>query len=168
MLINHRTKTKDILPLLTKERIDEIMEQVPEVDLPKPIIEMTIGEFGDLVTDEETFIVNLFKEKRLLVALGKLKSYKRQMNEITSFLKMYDIKQTKEEKQAAIGVVFPDLLAKILITVTRFFGLKSFDEAENVKLSAYLMIFQDESASLLYQRNYNNIINAQMKQKPKK
>lgn len=167
--LDKKSKTKKVLPLLSAEDIEEIMKQIDEVPLETPILEMTIAQFSAVVDDESTFIEDILtKEKYLFNALGRLKSYKRQMNELTNFFKLYDIKQTKEEKQAAVGVVFPDMLSKMLLTVTKFFGLKSFDEAEKVKLSAYLMIFQDESSSALYQRNYNNIINQQMKQKQKK
>lgn len=165
MLINKRTKTKKILPYLDEKQVEDIINQIPEVALPTPILELSIGEFGALLDDEETYIKNLLNEKYLFDALGKLKSYKRQMEELTNFLKLYEVKQTKEEKQAAVGVVFPDFAARMLLTVTKFFGLKSFDEAEKVKLSNYLLILQDEVSSLQYQRNYQNIINQQMKQK---
>lgn len=165
MLINKRTKTKKILPYLDEKQVEDIINQIPEVALPTPILELSIGEFGALLDDEETYIKNLLNEKYLFDALGKLKSFKRQMEELTNFLKLYEVKQTKEEKQAAVGVVFPDFAARMLLTVTKFFGLKSFDEAEKVKLSNYLLILQDEVSSMQYQRNYQNIINQQMKQK---
>lgn len=165
MLINKRTKTKKILPYLDEKQVEDIINQIPEVALPTPILELSIGEFGALLDDEETYIKNLLNEKYLFDALGKLKSFKRQMEELTNFLKLYEVKQTKEEKQAAVGVVFPDFAARMLLTVTKFFGLKSFDEAEKVKLSNYLLILQDEVSSLQYQRNYQDIISQQIKQK---
>lgn len=166
--LNKWSKTKDILPLLDKEKLEYILSQVEEVPLKKPILEMSIRKFGAIVNNEEEFIAKLLKKRRLFKALGLLKSYKRQMNEIVSFFKMYDIKQTKEEKQAAIGIVFPDLVSRMLLTVTKFYHLKSMKQAERRTVSEYLIVFQEESSSLMYQRNYNNILNMQMKQKPKK
>lgn len=168
MLINKKTKTKDILPIITLVQLDELIDQVEECPLDKSILEMSLAEFQAVIEDEEKFILSLLSEKYLFKALGKLKSYKRQMKEITNFLKMYDSKQTKEEKQAAIGIVFPDLVSKMLLTVTKFFHLKSFEEAEKVPVSSYLLIFQDEASSMLYQKAYNNIISEQIKQKNKK
>lgn len=154
---------------MSKEDIEEVMKQIDEVPLEKNIFDMTIGEFIELAKDETSFIERIItKEKYLFNALGKLKSYQRQMTQLTNLLKMYDVKQSKEEKQAAIGVVFPDFDDKMLLTVTKFFSLHSFDEARKVKLVDYLVVFQDEASSMLYQRNYSNIINMQMKQKPKK
>lgn len=167
--LNNKSKTRKVLPLLSKENIDTIMEQIPEVELNKNVFDMTIGEFISIMNNELSYIEDiLIHEKYLFTALGKLKMYKRQMNELGNFFKMYEMKQSKEEKQAAVGVVFPDFDDKMLLSVTKFFNLHSFEEAKKVKLGDYLVIFQDESANALYQRNYNNIINQQMKQKPKK
>ena len=169
MRITRRTRTKDILPLLTKERLDDLLQQVPEVPLRKPLLSMTVGEFGDIIEDEEGFLLSLAKgNRRALRFLGRLKSYRSQMDGLNRFLKRFDIEQSKEEKAAAKGVLFPNMPQRMLLTCCKFFHLKSFRKAEKCKLSEYLTIFQDEASSVVFQRKYNKIIEAKYKAKNKK
>ena len=153
--------------MLSKENIDTLLEKVDEVPLKKPIMNMTINEFGLIIQDEETFVLSFFKKRRLFKAIGLLKSYKRQMTEIANFVKQYDVKQTKEEQAAAIGINFPALYSRILITLVKFFNLKSFKEAGKKKVVDWMTIFQDEASSLKYQKTYSDIISQQQKQKKK-
>lgn len=168
MKLTKWTKTKDIIPLLTKDQMESFLEQLPEVPLKKPILDMTIKEFGILVEDEEAFVRKILRARRLFVALGRLKSYKRQMKELTTFLKLYDIPSTREEKAAAYGIMFPDMITKMILSVIKFFGFKSLWRAERVKLKTYLIIFQEEASGMLFQKKYHEIINAQLKSNSKK
>ena len=169
MKITRRTKTRDILPLLTKERLDDLLQQVDEVPLRKPLLSMTIGEFGDIVEDEEGFLLSLVKRnRRALRFLGRLKSYRSEMDGLNKFIKRFDIEQSKEEKAAAKGVLFPNMSQRMLLTCCKFFGLGSFRKAEKCKVSEYLTIFQDEASSVVFQRKYNKIIEAKYKAKNKK
>ena len=78
-------------------------------------------------------------------------------------MKMCEIPQSKEEKAAAINIKFPDMIARMLLTVTQFFHLQSFKEAEEIKLADYLLIMQEQYSSAMYQRNYQKIINQRTK-----
>lgn len=168
MRLTKWTRTKDVLPLLDKEKLDYILENIPEVKLKKPILNMTLKEFGELIDDEDSYITNLLSARRLFTALGRLKSYRRQMKELNSFFKLYDMPQSKEEKAAAQGIVFPDLVTKMVLSCVKFFGFKSIERALRVKLKTYLMIFQEEASGMLFQKRYHDIINAQMKLNNKK
>ena len=167
MKITKRTKTKQIKPFLTKELVEELLELVPEVDLEKNIMDMTIEEFSDVILNEDEFINKILNEKYLLVAFGKLKSYKNQMANITKLFKLYEIKQSQEEKQAAIGIIFPDLISKMMLTAAKFTNSTPLEAAKKMLVQEYLMIYQDEASSLMYQRAYSDIINKQMKLKEK-
>ena len=164
--LSKRTKTRDILPVLTKEQLEDFMSKIPEVPLKTPILSMKISEFSKIIDDEEAFVNKILSKRRLFKALGLLKSYKRQMNELTKFIKMYEVKQTQEEKAAAVGILFPDLVSYMLLTVTKFYHLNSMKQAEKMKVSEFLIVFQEDSSGLLYQRNYNKIMQA--KNKPPK
>lgn len=169
MRITKKTRTKDILPLLTKERLEDLLEQVEPIPLDKSVLSMTITEFNDVLNDDETLILNLIKEnKHALQFLGKLKSFRNQMQSLNSFFKKLEIKQSPEENAAARGVLFPDMIQKMLLTCCSFFHLKSFEEAEKCKVSDYMLIYQNEAASALYQRNYNKIMEQKQKNKSKK
>lgn len=170
MQITKRTRLKELLPLLAdKERIDSVLEQIDEYPLKKDVISMTVGEFSEIVLEEEKFISSLMRpNERAYVALGRLKAYRKQMEQLMSWIKKFQIKQSQQEKKAAVNIQFPDFCSRILLTVTDYFHLKSFKEAEDVPLADYLLILQDQSTSIQYQRAYQRIIELEQKSKSKK
>jgi len=170
MQITKRTRLKELLPLLAdKERIDSVLEQIEEYPLKKDVISMTVGEFSEIVLEEEKFVSGLMRpNERAYKALGRLKNYKRQMKQLLDWIKKFQVKQTQDEKAAAQGIQFPDMCSRMLIVVTEFFHLKSFKEAEDVPLADYLLILQEQSTSIQYQRAYNKLIEMKNKSKQKK
>lgn len=167
MIINCKTLTRDVLPLLSKELLEELLEKVPAMPLKKPVLAMTVGEFGEIVEDEDAFVTKLLKHRKALKAFGRLKQYKQEMEAIAKFFKLYDVRRTADESNAAKGITFPNLGQRILIDCVKWFSLKSMEEAEKVKLSAWLTMWQDEAANMLYQRQYMNIMDAKNKAKRK-
>lgn len=169
MKITKGTRTRDILPLLTKENLEGVLEQVPEKPLEKPLISMSVGEFGEIVSDEEEWLLKLARKyRRALDFLGRLKRFRAEMNGLSSFLKRFECSQTNEEKSAASGVLFPTLPQRMLLECCEFFHLRSFEEAEKCKVSDWLLVFQNNASSVLYQRNYSKIIESKNKLKTKK
>lgn len=90
------------------------------------------------------------------------------MEQLMSWIKKFQVKQSMQEKNAAVNIQFPDFCSRILLTVTEYFNLKSFKEAEKVPLADYLLILQDQSTSIQYQRAYQRIIELEQKSKSKK
>lgn len=170
MIITKRTKTKKVLPFLTKDVLEKLLESVPEVPLETSISDMTIEQFEDIVNDEDKLINSFLKEKLLFDAIGKLKTYRREINEFKEFLKINEIKQSPEEKQAAIGINFPDFVTRMLLTVTKYYNLHSINEAKKMLMSDYFVVLWDEASSLKYQRAYSEIMakKAELKNKKKK
>lgn len=167
MQINKHTKTKSVLPLLTKETLEDLLAKVPAVPLRKPLLQMTVGEFADILEDETLYIANILNCRRALKAFGRLKQFRTELEQIQKFMKMYDHTPSQEEKAAEKGVRFPSFGQRILIDCVRFFGLKSFKEAEKTPVSEWLTIFQSEASAVLYQRNYNKIMENKQKLKSK-
>lgn len=165
MKITKHTKTRDVLPLLTQDTLKELLEKVPAVPLDKPLITLTVGEFGEMVEDEETYIGKLLKHRKALKAFGRLKQYKQEIEAISKFFKLYDVRKTADESNAAVGIKFPNLGQRMLIDCVKWFHLNSMEEAEKVKLSAWLTMWQDEAANALYQRNYSKILEQKHKSK---
>lgn len=164
MLITRRTRTRDVLPFVTdKETMDRIIGAVDEVPLDKPLIEMTIAEFAE--TTDEDYVLRFLNEKYAWKAFGKLKSLKKQTEDITKFLQMNEVKPSKDQEQAAIGVVFPDFVQQMLLTVTEYFHLSSFDEAEKVKMSNYMLIQQKQSAEAKFKHQWDRLIEMKSKQR---
>lgn len=165
MVITENTLTATVLPFLTKEQFEKLVEQCDEVQLDKSIFAMTCGEFIESLDDE--FIENIFHKTYLFEAIGQYKTYKREMEQLDKFLKLNEFKLTPEEEKAQVGIIFPTFPERILMTVTEYFHLKSFDEAENVPFSNYLMIIKAKNADSKYERNYQRIMEAKAKTKRK-
>lgn len=158
MEITRKTLTKDILPLLTQATLKELLEKVPAVPLKKPVLAMSIGEFGEIVEDEEIYIAKLLKHRKALKAFGLLKQYKQEIEAISKFFKLYEYHKTQEETAAAKGITFPNLGQRMIIDVVRWFGLHSTKEAEKITVGEWLTFWMDEAANALYQRNYQKLL----------
>ena len=158
MKLTNKTHTKDVLPLLTKELLEEILEKVPAVPLDKPLLSLTVGEFGEIIEDEETYIVKLLKHRKALKAFGRLKQYKQEIEAISKFFKLYDYQKTQEETRAATNIKFPSFGQRMIIDVVKWFGLHSTREAEKITVGEWLTFWMDEAANMLYQRNYQKLL----------
>lgn len=167
MIIDRLTKTKDILPLLTQDTLKELLEKVPAVPLDKPLLSMTVGEFGEMVEDEETHIAKLLKHRKALKAFGLLRQYKQEIEAISKFFKLYDVRRTADESNAAIGIKFPNLGQRMLIDCVKWFHLNSMEEAEKITVGEWLTFWMDEAANMLYQRNYQKLLEQKNKAKRK-
>lgn len=163
MLITKKTKTKDVIPFLNEENFEKILKAVDEYPLEKPLLEMTIGEFIEAL--EEGYAMKYMEEKYVYKAFGKLKSYKNQMEMISKYLQLNDIEPSADQKAAANGVHFLTFEEGMLYKAAEFFNLKSFEEAENVKLSNYMLIHKKESSEAKFQHNWNKIIETRNKAK---
>lgn len=164
MIINKKTKVKEVLPLLNEEKMKYLLENIPEYPLEKSILSMTIGEFSEVILDEQGYIQTFMKpNERAYKAFGRLKAFKREMEDISKWIQKHEVKQTEDERRAAIGVDFPNFVTKIMITCIQFFNLHSFNEAEAIPLADYLIVLQDQSAAMLYQRNYSKILEQKQK-----
>jgi hypothetical protein len=167
MKLTNKTLTKDVLPLLTKELLEEILDKVPAVPLDKPLLSLTVGEFGEIIEDEETYIVKLLKHRKALKAFGLLKQYRQEIEAISKFFKLYETKKTQEETNAALNIKFPSFSQRILIDCVKWFHLKSMEEAEKIKISEWLTMWQDEASAALYQHNYSKLLEQKNKAKRK-
>lgn len=163
MIITKRTKTKDLLPLLDEERFQKVLDAVDEYPLKKPLLSMTIGQFIEAL--EDGYAMQYLNEKYVYKAFGKLKSFKNQMEAITRFFKLNEIETSADHKNASNGVTFLTFEESMLYKAAEFFHLKSFDEAENVKLSNYMLIWKKETSEMKFQHNYNKIIEMRNKAK---
>lgn len=165
MRITNKTLTKDILPLLTQDTLKELLEKVPAMPLKKSVLAMTVGEFGEIVEDEDGFVAKLLKHRKALKAFGLLKQYKQEMEALAKFFKLYETKKTQEETAAAKGIVFSNIAQRMLIDCVKWFNLNNTEEAEKIKVSEWLTMWQDEAANALYQRNYSKILEQKHKSK---
>lgn len=165
MQVTLDTPTVAVLPLLTKEYMDILMEKIPPRAMQKPIWDMTCGEFIECL--DEDYTKCFFEEETIGAAIGHLKTFQTDMENLNKYLKLNEQKETSEEIAAKRNVVFPTFAESILITVAEFFHLKSFEEAENVPFSNYLLIFKNNSAKAKYEAQLNQIYMNKNKTKKK-
>lgn len=165
MVIDEKTLTMTVLPYMSKEQFDELVEKCEEVPLDKPLLEMTCGEF--IQSMEDDFLNEIFNETYLYDAVGKYKSYKAQMEQIDTYLKLNEFKLSSEEERAQIGINFPSFPERILMTVTEFFHLHSFKEAEKIPFTNYLVVVNSKNVDAKFERQYQKIIDQKNKMKRK-
>lgn len=166
MKVTRKTLTKSVIPLLTGDRLQKALEDIPAYPLPKPIIEMTLGEFIEAM--DETYYARFLRERYAYRALGMIKSYKEEMESIAKMMKRYSVSQTDDERQAAFGIIFPGTAERMLLDVQSRFGLCRLDKApwperlwqrsaEEVSVAEYLIVMKDHGSSAQYQRRYSKI-----------
>lgn len=169
MKITKKTKVKDILPFLTTDRFNTLLEVVDEYPLDKNILSFSVGEFAELTIDEESYIRAILNPKeRVFKAFGRLKSYRTQMKQLADYLKTFELKLTPEEKQASQGIDMPTTAERMLLDCAKFFNLHSMEEAEKVPLADWLVVLKDQVATAKYARNYNKILEQRSKARRKK
>lgn len=158
MLINKRTKWRDIAPLINKTNFDTILERTPERATKKAVLDLTIGEFiGLLENDSHIARKVVGSPKRALKMLGRLKSLKRQMAEIEQFLKANDYPQDSLTQRAAAGVQWPTPQERMLLDTQQRYGLKSLNEAEKAPLTDYLLMVRDTTSRAKFENNLNQL-----------
>lgn len=130
-------------------------EQCPSVPLPKPLIEMTCGEF--IACLEEDYPMRFFRERRALRAFGMYRQFLSEMKAISDFIQRQKVEQTQDEQAATQGVEFPTFAERILLDNIRHYHLHSTEEAERLPLADWLLTLKADSAESKYQRNLSRI-----------
>ena len=158
MKIDRHTRTKRVLPLLSEERLQIILDQVPAVPLKKAVLEMTVGEF--IEATDENYVASLLTERRALKAFGRVKQYRQEMKAVYDYLSRYETSTTSEERRAANGIDFPSAQETMLMECVEFYHLRSTDEAQRLPLSDYLLMKKYKGANALFQRRHQEIISS--------
>lgn len=168
MKITSHTRTNQILPLLNEDNIKDVLGQVEAFQLETPILGLTVGEFGELIMDDTAYLEKLVKNNpKALMFLGRLKQFRKEMDNLLAFLKKFDIPQSQEEKAASNGILFPNLPQRMLLDCASFFHLHSFEEAEKCKVSEWVLIFQNDASMAQYQRNFQKLMEQKYRTKKK-
>lgn len=146
---------RDIEPLLTDDRVKELAASVPPVPLRRPLLSMTCGEFIEAL--DEAYMLRFLRKKRVLTAFGQYREYLSQLEQITAYIRRYEIEQTSDEKAAATGVAFPTLSEHILIECVKHYHLHSTAEAERLPLADWLLMVKSEGSAAKYQHRLTQI-----------
>ena len=168
MQITNQTTIAEATPFINGEHLKTLMEsdKITPLPLEKSVFSMTIGEFIECLSDDYTMKFFSNPDDILVLAIGRLKTFKQEIENVNKIMSLNEIKLTNEEKAAQRGVIFPSFGETILCEAVEYFNLHSLDDAEKIPLSNYLIMKRKKSAEALYQRNLNK--QYEQKQKTKK
>ena len=152
---------RDIEPLLNEERVKELAASVSPIPLRRPLLEMTCGEFIEAL--DEGYALSFLRKKRVLRAFGLYREYLSQLEQITAYMRRYEVEQTADEKAAARGVDFPTLSERILIECVKHYHLHSTAEAERLPITDWLLMAKSEGSAAVYQHKLTQIQNKKNK-----
>lgn len=155
--ITRDTTIAEAAPYIKEEHIKELMEKAEEMPLIPPVYGYTVGEFVEALDEDHWKEFVKDPNKPLMQALGELKTFNRQLSEIVKVMEVNSPKLSSDEEAAKRGVVFPSAGESILIECCEWFHLHSLDEAENIKLSNYLIMRRGKTADTLFERNLMKI-----------
>ena len=160
---------KEVERYLTDDNFNRMLDGVDEVQIKKDVWSLSCGEFIRILNEDSDFIERkvIGRSRYAFEWFGRYKTYKAQMDAVSTYLRMNETKPTEEEKMAMQGVKFPTLQEQIMLEVQSRFGLKSFDDVADVPLSQYLLIVKDKSANLKFEKNLNKIYDRKRKEKSK-
>lgn len=155
------------MPFLKPEHVEQLLKSDKIQPLPfgKSVFEMTVGEFAECL--DENYTARFFEnpDELFIIAMGRLKHFKNEIDSVGKILKLNEIKLTADEKAAQRGVVFPTFQENLLCETLEYFHLHSLEEAEKIPLSNYLIMKRKKSAEALYERNLNKIYSEKGKKK---
>lgn len=172
MKITPKTKTNHVVHFLTDERFNELLEAVQPVPLKKRVLDATIGEFCKMTHPK--YVERFLREKYAVVAFGKIKQFKAEMQDVSTLLQRWEVGQSADEQRAANGVHFPTREERMLLDACKYFHCQSLERvkglrglltraAVDVKLCELLLFVKSENASARYNRNYQLIIEHKQK-----
>lgn len=166
MRITKKMKWRYIEPLLNETNFDKVLAQCPERPLKKKIIELNCGQFISLMNNDVKMLAKIIGKPRYAIEmLGRMKSLKRQMEEISAYLTANDYKQDAMIEKAAAGVRFPTPSERILLDVQQRYGLHSLNDAEKAPLTDYLLMAKDQTAKAKFENNLSILQSKKYKKK---
>lgn len=175
MRIDKKTLMADLLPLLNGERLEYLLQRVPAHPLEKPVLEMTVGEYIEALDKE--WPLQFFKCRTAFEGLGKLKQYRKEMEDVAKFIEFHSVSMDVGEKAAMAGIDFPTAQESILLTCLHEFGCPCIDSvgrrarrrgvrgAADIPLAEYLLVLKEKASAAKYERARAARMTAKMKQK---
>lgn len=173
MRVTKRTRTRAVLPLLTGDKLVKALEDIKPIQLKKQVLEMTLGEFIEAMSPD--YVMRFSKERRAYMALGKIRQFRDEMEAIAKLMNRYQVRQTDDERMAALGIAFPTTPERMLLDVQTRLGLCRLSRApwpvrmwqrsaEEVTVSEYLIILKEQGSQAQYQRKFAKIQETKRKQ----
>lgn len=172
MRIDSKTKTKDVLPLLSEAVFAELLEKVPPMPLERSVYEMTLGEFIDAIGDD--YAMRFLKEKNALRAFGMVRQFRDEMGQVCGLISKMSVDTDDDERMAMRGIDFPSPKERMLLDARDWFGLHRLEGdgivmgATDIPLSEYLIMLKDKSSTAKFERARQRQTERKLKEKPKR
>lgn len=138
-----------VLPHLTEASKKTLNARAVEQVLPMwqmtlgQLIAFNGGDFSSVISDEK---------KMTLAEFVWLSQYPNWIEEFSKVVGALNCPTTAEQRQAANACLPVEWKEGMLIFARRYFGLKSFDEAEGVKVCDFVLAKKDEYNAAMFER----------------
>ena len=159
MKITKSTKLSECQAFITIEVLNTIEGKVDDDYLKnfQSIVNNTVGEFIMLLRGDENYLKDFFLKDNSDITVyeycAKSKHLKKEIENISKYLKSLSTKQSDEEIQAAKGVNFPSFEENILIYCQQKFNLNSLKQAEGTLLCDFLLLKKNDLANIKFEKN---------------
>lgn len=154
-------KYVDVLPFLTDESRQKLLAKAEE---RKPMYEMTLAEFFACCAGDFSCVIADEKHPTTGELLW-IERFKVFLEEIAKVLNALVMPLTPEQKKAAEACLPVEWQEGMLVFVRKYFGLRSFAEAERVTIADYLLAKKDEYNTAIFERTYREIEKQKMRRK---
>lgn len=156
-VITDKTKTRTVVALLNDKNIEEFIDQVPEVELDTKITEMTIADFEDAIDDTQSYVSRFLNEKYALIAFGKIKRFRTELESTLNYIKSLSIEGDDREKQASEGIQWPSMCMRMRLDLCESLHLHDLKDAEKKELWQWIAFEQRKSAVEQYNRRFSEL-----------
>lgn len=147
----------DVLQFVTDESRKELLQQAAKIRDP---YSLTLAEFF-ACCEGDFSIVNTEK----VGGVCWVENFAVFVEEFSKAIKRMTVQQTPEQKQASAACLPVEWQEGMLVFARRYFGLKSFSEAEKVTIADFLIAKKDDYNTTIYERALHKIQTNKLKHK---
>lgn len=150
----------DILPFVTDEDRKLLVEI--SANSIQPVYEMELGTFFACCNGDFTRVIKDINNPSTAEVLW-CEHFAEFLKTFSSIITKLTIPQTSDQKRASESCLPIEWQEGMLVFVRRYFGLKSFGEAEKVILADYILAKKDDYNETMFNRALHRIQTSKLK-----
>lgn len=147
------SKYADVLRYITEESRNALLERAEQM---QPMYEMTLADFFACCNGDFSKVVADMDNPTTGEVLW-IECFKQFLEDFSKIAQRFVIPQTAEQKQASANCLPVEWQEGMLVFVRKYFGLKSFADAENITIADWILAKKDEYNAAIFERNMQNI-----------
>lgn len=172
LAIDKKTPLAEIYPfieLITDEQREDIKKHALKHLFDGTFWNLKIGVFFVALQGETSALFGKYFNENRITAYQYfcLLAFRDFVEDFTKVNERYAIKPTAEEEEASAGLPEMTIQESIFIFCRSYFGLRSFDEVEGLRMSDWVIAKKDNYCKQMYDRNHNKIMQRKFKSKSK-